>query len=124
MATPYYTTREIEERLGVTGCTLHRWRARGVGPSWNMRGDRIHYPVADFESYRKLLGAAFDNLSSEYAKRELFRSVHSSRKPLGRPRKDKATRVAKLSEYEARLDAMEERLLTLERALLRQRRNS
>ena len=52
MATPapYYTAREIEESLGVTGCTLHRWRARGVGPSWNMRGGRVHYPVADFES--------------------------------------------------------------------------
>ena len=125
MATPaYYTTREVEENLGVSGCTLHRWRARGVGPSWNRDGGRVRYPVKDFKSYRALLVAALDNVTSEYAKRELFRSVHNSRKPLTTPRKDKATRLVTLRDYEERLTAMEERLLAVERGLLKMGRGA
>lgn len=40
---PYFTQRELAERLKVSGRTVEKWRGRGMGPPYRLVGRRALY---------------------------------------------------------------------------------
>ena len=47
----YLTQRDLCLRWQLSGRTLKRWRAEGVGPAWYVIGGSIRYRVEDVEDY-------------------------------------------------------------------------
>lgn len=45
------TEKQVAEHLNVSVQTLRKWRANGVGPTWNKLEGCIRYPVAGLEQY-------------------------------------------------------------------------
>jgi len=48
----WLTAKEVSEQYGFAYSTLANWRAKGVGPAFMKRGNKlIRYSVADIESW-------------------------------------------------------------------------
>ena len=46
-------TNELADRWRMSANTLRVWRSAGKGPSYNKRGDKVTYSLADIEAYEK-----------------------------------------------------------------------
>ena len=109
---PYYTTLEVQAILGTSSFTLHGWRARGVGPEFHKVDLAFRYPRSALRRYVRMVtrgGVNLGNMSTA-ERSKLFRSFHNP--PKVEPA-DEANR-----ELVERLDALELRLLAVQRALL------